>query len=199
MVIHTHQSSLFDLSGENALPCPQIDYRERWLTGQKSLFEKMRDTLTWNTRFRSRATVSFGVSYTKAAGFTRKRPFPDYLQDIANQIEADLGYLPNNCLANYYPTGDHYISFHSDQDMDMQAHSGVAIVSLGSTRQMELRKIDNHRLRYAYPLAPGSLFYMEDALQKDWQHGILTQKNSGARISLSFRALKEAPDLSESG
>ena len=198
MVIHTSQASLFDLQHNSELPRPDITYKEGWLSDHESLFHLMRDSLTWNTQFQSRSTVSFGVSYTKQNGLTSRRPFPDYLHRIARQIESDFGFTPNNCLANYYPTGAHYISFHSDQDMEMKVHSGVAIVSLGTTRLMELRQIENHRVRYAYPLAPGSVFYMEDLLQKKWQHGILQQRECGPRISLSFRALREAPNLKES-
>ncbi len=191
MATHISQSSIFDQLPAETLPSPEVEYESHWYPAHDELFHIMRDTLTWNTKLRSRATVSFGVSYTKRSGLSHRRPFPDYLQEIAALVKDRFGYTPNNCLANYYPTGEHYISFHSDQDMEMKTHSGVAIVSLGTTRLMELRKIDNHQIRYAYPLEPGSVFYMEDILQKEWQHGIMQQRESGARISLSFRALRD--------
>ncbi|MBX2868970.1 MAG: alpha-ketoglutarate-dependent dioxygenase AlkB [Acidiferrobacterales bacterium] len=194
MTTHISQASIFDQHPAETLATPKVEYEPLWYAGHEELFHILLDTLTWNTQFRSRSTVSFGVSYTKRSGLSHRRPFPDYLQHIANLVKQRFGYIPNNCLANYYPTGEHYINFHSDQDMEMKTHSGVAIVSLGTTRLMELRKIDNHQIRYAYPLEPGSVFYMEDVLQKEWQHGIMQQRESGARISLSFRALREDLD-----
>jgi len=191
MVFHIHQATLFEQSEAERVPSPEILYLGNWFADHEGLFSELKSTLHWNKKFRSRFTVSFGLSYTKSSGLQQKRPFPVSFEKITQKIEQELGYSPNNCLANYYPTGHHYINFHSDQDMEMQAHSGVCIVSLGTTRHMQLRKIDDHRISYAYPLAPGSLFYMTDQLQKDWQHGIPTESGSGERISLSFRALKE--------
>ncbi len=198
MVSHIHQATLFEQSEVERLPKPEIHYLANWFTDHKDLFIELKEELSWNKQYRSRFTVSFGLSYTKDSKLRHKIPFPDSFLKITQKIEQDLGYSPNNCLANYYPTGDHYISFHSDQDMEMQAHSGVSIVSLGTTRLMQLRKINDHRISYAYPLAPGSLFYMTDQLQKEWQHGIPKQYNCGERISLSFRALKESQDPIES-
>jgi len=194
VVFHIHQATLFELSGPDHIPRPEVVYLENWFTDHENMFNNLKHNLSWNKQFRSRFTVGFGLSYTKDSGFHRKRPFPNSFHEITQKIERDLGYSPNNCLANYYPTGDHYISFHSDQDMEMQAHSGVTIVSLGTTRLMQLRKISDPRISYAYPLAPGSLFYMADELQKDWQHSIPPQSSAGERISLSFRALKDIPN-----
>lgn len=187
-MFHANQSSLFDSQPTDA---PDITYLRDWYRDHQSLFLYMQQNLQWNRRFRSRSTVTFGLSYTARGGLRFKRPIAEFLNPLISQIKRDFAFEPNNCLVNYYPTGQHYISFHSDQDMEMMAHSGVAIVSFGATRHMILRKIADHRLRYCYPLPPGSIFYMRDAVQKTWQHGILTEKECGPRISLSFRALRQ--------
>ena len=116
---------------------------------------------------------------------------PEFLLPLCQQIDGLFGYSPNNCLVNYYPDGNHYISFHSDQDTEMKAQTGVTIVSLGAVRTMVLRSIENPRARFYYPLQPGSAFFMEDALQAHWQHGVPKEAGKGPRISLSFRSLIE--------
>ncbi|MFT5096791.1 MAG: alkylated DNA repair dioxygenase AlkB, partial [Psychrobacter okhotskensis] len=41
------------------------------------------------------------------------------------------GYLPNNCLVNYYLDGSSKMGFHSDDTSQLADGTGVAILSLG--------------------------------------------------------------------
>ena len=183
------QSSLFQ--PDNAFPEqePNITYIPGFLNNQEFWFDQLRSTLIWNTRFKSRHTVTFGVTYNPGTGLKAVREMPEFLGPVCQQINDTFNYNPNNCLINHYPDGDHYISFHSDKDTEMKAQTGVTILSLGSVRTMALRNINNPKLCFHYPLAPGSVFYMKDALQLEWQHGIAKEPESGPRISLSFRSL----------
>ena len=120
---------------------------------------------------------------------------PAFLAPLCESIERAFGFYPNNCLVNSYPTGNHYISFHSDQNMEMKDQTGVAIVSLGAVREITFRKIEDHREKHYYVLQPGSAMFMTDNMQTEWQHGILKQSGAGHRISLSFRALSRSEDM----
>ena len=134
------------------------------------------------------------MAYNYREGTRRDRPMARFLLPLCEIVSARFGYFPNNCLVNYYPDGNHYISFHSDQDMEMKNRTGVTIVSLGSVRTMTLRRIDDPAIRRYYPLQPGSAFFMEDDVQKEWQHGVLKKAGAGSRISLSFRCLRTGDD-----
>ena len=186
---HQLQTSLLFDEADAEIRGPDVTYVESFTEHHQEWFDALIENLHWNSQYKSRLTHTFGVSYNYKKGTKKVREMPHFLEPVCERIEKKFGYLPNNCLANYYPSGEHYISLHSDQDDEMKAQTGVTIVSLGSVRTMELRNISNPKLRFFYPLQPGSAFYMEDELQKEWKHGIPREAEAGPRISLSFRAL----------
>ena len=183
------QTGLFDDPSDTELNEPAITYLDGFINNHQELFAAFEANLKWNCQFQSRKTVTFGISYNYRSGRVKSKPMPDFLEPIIQRIQEQLAYRPNNCLVNYYPTGDNYISFHSDQDQEMKADTGVAILSLGSVRTMTLRSVTNKKIQYHYPLQPGSAFFMEDRIQSHWQHGILREPGAGPRISMSFRSL----------
>ncbi|WP_461791010.1 alpha-ketoglutarate-dependent dioxygenase AlkB [Pedobacter sp.] len=68
----------------------------------------------------------------------------------------------------------------------------IASISLGQVRSFQFRSVDDHRKRYALPLAHGSLLLMKGAIQLNWEHRIAKSTRSmGARINLTFRQINE--------
>ncbi len=183
------QLDLFQSADEVTKDEPEVTYVPDLVPDHRKWFDYLNTNVTWNTRLQSRKTVTFGASYNYRKGTRKNREMPEFLSPICAKIEQEFGFWPNNCLINNYPDGNHYISYHSDQDLEMKQHTGVAIVSLGAVREMTLRKIDDHTVKFYYPLQSGSVFYMEDRIQKIWQHGVLKRSGCGHRISLSFRLL----------
>ncbi|MGB5707367.1 MAG: alpha-ketoglutarate-dependent dioxygenase AlkB [Arenicellales bacterium] len=189
-MLNPTQRDLFAGAEENSLPRPEIRYLANQIPDHETYFTYLRDRVDWNCRFKSRRTVTFGESYNYRSETTINRELPAFINPFCDVVFQQFDFRPNNCLVNYYPDGEHYISFHSDQDTEMKDHTGVAIFSLGTMREMVLRYISAPTLRYVYPLEPGSVFYMSDELQSEWQHGIPKQSGRGPRISLSFRSLR---------
>lgn len=189
ILMDPRQKDLFSELDTTCLVPPAIRYFPDFISNHRQYFKYLLDTVDWNSQFKSRQTVTFGESYNYRSGKRKSRRMPLFLDPFLSAIEQNLGFLPNNCLVNYYPDGDHYISFHSDQDLDMEENTGVAIISLGAVREMVLRQIKQPQVRFAYALEPGSAFIMSDQLQSEWQHGIPKQRGCGPRISLSFRSL----------
>ncbi len=188
---YQQQASFLDNDPACLVEEPNARYLPDFLENQRQWFHRLQSGLRWNDQFKSRKTATFGVSYNYSAGTRKSKEMPGFLLPVCKRIYETFNYYPNNCLVNYYPDGEHYISFHSDQDMEMKAQSGVTIVSLGSVRTMALRSISHPQTKHYYPLQPGSAFFMEDTLQAQWQHGISRQAGAGPRISLSFRCLLE--------
>lgn len=189
-LVDPRQKDLFsELDGTCPAP-PAIRYIPDLISDHNQYFKYLVDTVDWNSQFKSRQTITFGESYNYRSGTRKSRRMPSFLDPFLSAVEQNLGFLPNNCLVNYYPDGDHYISFHSDQDLEMKDNTGVAIISLGAVREMVLRRIKQPQVRFAYALEPGSAFFMSDQLQSEWQHGIPKQRGCGPRISLSFRSLR---------
>lgn len=81
------------------------------------------------------------------------------------------------------------MGFHSDQTDILFEGTGVAIISLGQTRILRFRNIENKEIIKDYPLESGSLFYMTNEVQKEWQHAIPKSNTENGRMSLTFRKM----------
>lgn len=154
-----------------------------------ALFARLSAEVEWDQRMRARKTASFGVAYDYSGITYPELPMPPVLQEIAQQIAATLGFMPNNCLLNYYPDGNAAMGFHSDSSAELAPGTGVAIVSLGAQREMVFRWKADRSQETVCPLVPGSLLYMSKEMQADWLHAILREEGCGARISLTFRQI----------
>lgn len=170
---------------------PNVIVIDDFIPNSQDLLDKIMANTVWNEQFRSRKTASFGVNYQYNGVVYDELPMPDYLQDLAIKIHEKLRLLPNNCLINYYQNGQSKMGFHVDDVSQMVTGTGVAIISLGATREMTYRLLTDKSIKIAYPLISGSLLYMDDKVQQLWQHAILADKNIGTepRLSLTFRQL----------
>jgi len=118
----------------------------------------------------ARKTASYGKAYNYSQ---ISYPFQDFLpelHDINQLILVELGFEPNNCLINYYLNGKSKMGFHSDQTDILEDQTGVAIVSVGETRILRFRNIEDRENVIDYELPSGSLIYMSQEVQDIWQH-----------------------------
>ncbi len=173
-------------------PVPAVVLRQQFVAAPEELFAFLRSSVPWDERLRARKTASFGESYDYSGMTYPKVSMLAELEPVCQQIQSTLGFMPNNCLLNYYPDGQSSMGFHSDATEELAAGSGVAIVSLGAQRQLVFRnKLDRlHEVSYSLP--SGSLLYMPRELQFEWLHAIPKAPDSGPRISLTFRRLERA-------
>lgn len=84
---------------------------------------------------RARKTASYGSSYDYSQMIYEVRELHPALVPVADMLETRLGFRPNNCLLNYYESGDNTMGYHSDETANLADGTGVAIVSLGSARE----------------------------------------------------------------
>ena len=101
-----------------------------------------------------------------------------------------VGFEANNCLINYYLDGDSRMGYHSDQVDILEEGTGVAIISLGDSRLLRFKNIEDEELKSEFLLESGSLFYMGQEIQDEWKHAVPKMKNAKGRMSLTFRKLK---------
>lgn len=143
---------------------------------------------TWDTRIQARRTASFGVPYNYSGLDYEPAPMLGPLKPVIQKLQAQLGFLPNNCLANYYPDGTSRMGFHRDDTANLESGTGVAILSLGVERTLWFRLAENRGQRVGFPLASGSLLYMPPEVQEHWQHGVTRDDSiTDERVSLTFR------------
>jgi alkylated DNA repair dioxygenase AlkB len=164
-----------------------IRYIDGFVNDDVNLFNIIRDTSYWDRSMMSRLTTSFGVPYNYSGINYNTIDIPDYLSDVVNRINDFIGFTPNNCLINYYLDGSSRMGYHSDRTDILSPNTGVVIISLGSTRILRFRNINDKSLIVDYPLISGSLFYMTADVQNNWMHSIPTSDNNNSRMSLTFR------------
>ena len=169
---------------------PNILVESAFYADHVSLFNQLLSSVSWDDRMAARRTASFGKPYNYSQIEYSAAPIPDFLLPMVGLLHGRLGIRFNNCLLNYYQTGDNTMGFHSDDTSGLIAGTGVAIVSLGSVRDITYRSEANVEIQKSYALQPGSLLYMDELVQQHWVHAIKRQKDVGPRISLTWRAFR---------
>lgn len=168
---------------------PDVFFKPGFLSEHKDLFDHLISSVRWDERMKARKTASFGVSYDYSQMSYEQMPMPNGLVSVSERIGDMLGFMPNNCLLNYYEDGTSSMGFHSDSSEELAAGTGVVIVSLGSVRSLVFRSKANKSIEFDYPLPPGSLIYMTKEVQDHWHHAIPKMEGAGPRISMTFRSI----------
>lgn len=167
---------------------PNIKIIENFVSDPDCLFHEIKNNVDWDERMKARKTASFGVSYNYSDITYPQTDMPVYLGKICQAIDQIIGFMPNNCLMNYYLNGNSFMGYHSDSSEELAENTGVVIISLGSERPISYRLIANKEHKVKYSLKPGTLLYMDKNVQSKWQHAIPKKKTDvGERISLTFR------------
>lgn len=161
-----------------------------FIDNHKELFELLVTTVNWDGRMTTRKTASFGKAYNYSQMAYPHQEFLPELEEINGKLETIIGFKPNNCLINYYLDGKSKMGYHSDQIDILESDTGIVIVSLGETRTLKFRNIANSDDYLSYDLPSGSLIYMTQEIQQEWQHAIPKSDTENGRISLTFRQMK---------
>ena len=169
---------------------PVVRIVEDFLPEHAALFEFFRKSIRWEESMAVRKTASFGVPYNYAQLRYPAVPMHAALLPVVVKLSKLVGIEFNNCLLNFYQSGENTMGFHADDTSGLQADTGVAIVSLGSARNITYRSKLIPTVRHAFNLTPGSLLYMDSAVQETWVHAIRKQRDVGPRISLTWRAFR---------
>ena len=112
------------------------------------------------------------------------------LQEIKAQVESKVDARFNSVLLNRYRDGNDSISWHQDDEKDLDKNPIIASVNFGATRRFQLRHKQT-REKFSIELSHGSLLVMLGKLNHYWQHQVpKTKKSVGERINLTFRYIK---------
>jgi alkylated DNA repair dioxygenase AlkB len=155
-----------------------------------AIFDELENSISWDDRMTARKTASYGVAYNYSQMSYPFNPLLPVLEQFCLNINKQIGFEPNNCLINYYLDGKSKMGFHTDQVDILEHNTGVAIISLGQSRVLRFRKIENKEHTVDFTLSSGSLLYMNQAIQSEWEHAIPKADTDLARMSLTFRKIK---------
>ena len=133
--------------------------------------------------------MSYGKAYNYSQMTYPDTPFLPELEKILPSLGEAIGFIPNNCLVNDYPNGSSKMGYHADRTDNLEAGTGIALISLGTTRSLNFRNIKDPQIHLNYELISGSLIYMTGEIQHAWQHAIPKADTAEGRISLTFRRI----------
>lgn len=168
---------------------PGIIYIQSFISSPAQLYELLIASVKWDERMTARKTASFGKAYNYSQMDYPFQAFLPELEEIIDKLNVIIRFKPNNCLINYYFDGKSKMGYHSDQTDILEECTGIAIVSLGETRSLKFRNIADPEEFHAYELPSGSLIYMTQEVQANWQHAIPKSDTEKGRISLTFRKI----------
>ncbi len=133
------------------------------------------------------------VNYTYSGLTLPAVDFSKSLSLIKTRIEQTSSTRFNSCLANLYRDGNDSNGWHSDDEKELGDEPVIASLSLGVTRNFDLKHKRNRLIKKRLELTHGSLLLMSGRTQKDFKHQIAKSKRiHEPRINLTFRYIFEA-------
>ena len=152
-----------------------------WTRGEINLYGKSIPVPRDESLFGDDLHYEYRGAQIKAA------PWPDFLLEARDRIQALSGYRFNFVVGNRYRTGKDSIGWHSDDFPQIGKRPAIASLSLGSTRKFKLRHKESSET-VDYQLESGSLLIMLPGCQDDWVHAVpKTARPVGDRINWTFR------------
>jgi alkylated DNA repair dioxygenase AlkB len=99
----------------------------------------------------------------------------------------------NSVLLNRYANEQDSVSWHSDDEPEMDSDHPIASLSLGAAREFLVRSITSKKALQSYLLTSGSLLVMPPGFQQRYQHCVPKSRTPCAtRVNLTFRKMKLA-------
>ena len=168
-----------------------IVFKKDILSDYGQILSNLKSNVLWDNSINSRKTASFGLPYNYSNIHYLESEFPDFLNQLVEIVNTNNGFIPNNCLINFYFENTSKMGFHSDQIDILYKNTGIVIFSFGSTRILRFKNKNNKEIIYDISLENNSYLYMSQELQKHWLHAVLPNQNDkfGERYSITFRKI----------
>jgi alkylated DNA repair dioxygenase AlkB len=118
-------------------------------------------------------------------------PWTPEIEAIREKISQRYGGDYNSVLLNRYANERDSVSWHSDDEPEMDSNHAIASLSLGASRAFLIRPIADKKALESYLLTSGSLLVMPAGFQQTHQHCVpKLQTSCGTRVNLTFRRMK---------
>ena len=158
------------------------------------IWEKQKIKLYGEVHDVPRLTAWYGdpnKSYIYSGIKLKTKPWNSALLKIREKIEKISKIKFNSVLLNLYRSGSDSVSWHSDDEPELGKNPVIGSLSLGETRQFQMKHKFNRDLKQKILLQHGSFLLMRGKTQHHWLHQIPKRKNlKGERINLTFRVIK---------
>lgn len=176
---------------------PCFELVRSWLSPSRAdlLLGQLRKQVDWEQppSFRGhpvpRLTAWYGGSaYSYSATTHQPKAWVPELDELRGELEDATGARFNSCLANLYRNGLDSVAWHADDEAPLGERPTIASVSLGATRDFNIKRRDRGSGLATVPLGHGDLVVMRDESQLDWLHCVPKRpKVTDLRVNLTFR------------
>ncbi len=181
-----------------------ITYQPQFLGVDESiqLYRQFKDEIEWKHREilmfgkkvkEPRLTAWYGdpgVSYQYSGIKLEPIRWTESLSRLKERIESVSGNQFNSVLLNWYRDGKDSMGWHSDDEKELGKNPVIASLSLGTKRDFQIRRKDDHKEKKEFVLETGSLLIMSGEMQHHWQHQIPKRKKvESGRMNLTFRKI----------
>jgi alkylated DNA repair dioxygenase AlkB len=117
------------------------------------------------------------------------------IEAVKEKIRAHYSGDYNSVLLNRYANERDSVSWHSDDEPEMDSENPIASLSLGASRAFLIRRVSSKKPVQTYVLTSGSLLVMPPGFQQRYQHCVPKSKTPcGPRVNLTFRRMKLKED-----
>ena len=168
-----------------------IRYWPQWIDAAQAdeLFVRLRDDISWHSEQRPMYDRIVDVPRLQATVALASAEPNDRLRQISAHIAAVAPGGYSHVGLNFYRDGHDSVAMHHDRTHDLVEGTPIAILSLGASRDMLIRRQGKGARAVRIMLEPGSLLVMSYASQFTHEHRIpKTTHPIGTRISCAFRA-----------
>ena len=129
-----------------------------------------------------------GIHYRYSGAIHRGCGWPEWFKPLLQQVNEACETDFNGCLLNLYRHGEDRMGWHADDEPEIDQEAPIASLSLGATRDFQLRHRSTPTRRMSMPLADGDLLVMHPGCQSRWMHCVpQRRKVQTTRINLTFR------------
>ena len=141
------------------------------------------------TAFLAEQGLTYRYSGTRHVG----EGWTSWFAPLLEQINQASGCRFNGCLLNLYRDGDDRMGWHADDEPEIDQTCPIASLSLGATRDFQLKHRFEGDERFNLPLGDGDLLVMHPGCQQRWLHSVPQRRRiRSARINLTFRRFLRA-------
>ena len=129
-----------------------------------------------------------GIHYRYSGAIHKGCGWPEWFKPLLQQVNEACETDFNGCLLNLYRHGEDRMGWHADDEPEIDQRAPIASLSLGATRDFQLRHRKTAHLKMSLPLADGDLLVMHPGCQSRWMHSVpQRRKVQSPRINLTFR------------
>ena len=132
-----------------------------------------------------------GKTYMYSGITVEPEPWTPTLLEIKRKIEEVSNVTFNSVLLNYYRNERDSVSWHSDDEPELNKNPIIGSVSFGDVRTFQLKHKTDKTLKINKDLPDGSYLEMAGSTQHHWLHQIPKRtRKIGPRINLTFRIIR---------